>query len=237
MQDPRLIFDLISQAREKFPENGALIEVISEKLNSVFKPITPKQRLALRRFPVQYVNKIPQEDGEWTSQLHIWAELGVLDILDLDPIFLSFKNSYGDTVLMSFFRGATGSLTDKMDYNLIKLALSKDYRFLEPIPREDGSVEFEENDPIEDLDYFNQTPLDYLIDIAYADGDYAGEMPDTQLQSILDGYLEMVDNLPELQPDESMIVADANQETLEELPPSNNEVVDVEKVKEKITSV
>lgn len=184
MRDLRHFYNLLATSKEQFPEKASLIESIEGKFNSLFETITVRQKASLRQYPLQYINKIKKPDG-WTSQIHCWAEEGVKDILNLDPMLLSYKNSYGDTVLMSFARGATGSLTDKVNYDLIKDLLSKDYVYQEPSTDVEGNVTTEEKSTLDETDLSGQTILDYLIDIAFCKGDYSDEEPDLELQKIL----------------------------------------------------
>jgi hypothetical protein len=189
MHDLRYFKNLIRVAKDNFPEKTALIESIEDKFNSLFESITYKHKLALRRYPLQYVNKIYQGDGGWTSQLHIWAEEGVREILDLDPVLLSFKNSYGDTVLMCFVKGATGSLTDKMDYDSLRMMLGKTFWYTDSSVDKNGMEVQERKDALAEPDVFGQRPLDYLIDIAYAQNEYADDLPDEELQRMLEEYV------------------------------------------------
>ncbi len=189
MQDRRNFINLIRVAKDNFPEKKALIESIENQFNSLFESITDKQRLGLRRYPLQYVNKIYQDGGEWTSKLHIWAEECVPDILELDPVILSFKNSHGDTVLTCFVRGATGSLTDVMNYDALRLLLSKNYWFDDSSTDKDGVTTTERVDALAIPDVYGERPLDYLIDIAFAQGEYSDDLPDAELQQILHQYV------------------------------------------------
>ena len=100
MNDKRSFYFLINAAKEEFPNDTTILESIKAEFDTLFESISPRQRMALREFPLQYVKRILETDGGWTTQLHIWAEEGVEDILNLDPVYLSLKNYHGDTVLM-----------------------------------------------------------------------------------------------------------------------------------------
>lgn len=187
--DKRILIRLLTEAKEECPDKKALIESIENEFHSLFESISPRQKLMLRSFPIQYVKKIPQEDGEWTSQLHIWAEECVPEILKLDPIFLAFKNSKSESVLMSFVIGATGTHTGIIRYDLIQKMLEQDYSYQDESMDKGGAVIREEKNPLDEQDANDQTIFDYLIDIAFGTGEYEGEEPDPTLQQILRNYL------------------------------------------------
>lgn len=191
MKDKRYFYNLIGCLQENFPDHNGLLESVMGKFDSLFESISKTELKALKRFPVQFIYRVPELDGsgEWTSKLHIWAEQGVKDVLNVDPIILSFKNSSGDTVLMSFIKGSLGSLLNKPNYENIRFALSKDYNYTNPIKNEDGTDGSEEMNVMDITDIENYTPLDHIIDVAYAQNDYVGESEDPELQQILEEYL------------------------------------------------
>ena len=96
--DKRKFHYFLNSLKDEHESSIELIEAIQDKFEEDVKPITDNELKALKQNPLQFVKKVPQDDGEWTSQLHIWAEQGVPEILDIDPIYLGFKNSVGDTV-------------------------------------------------------------------------------------------------------------------------------------------
>ena len=82
MQDKRNFYNILRIAKNLYPEKTSLVETIQAKFDALFETITDRQKLALRSFPHQFVKKIHQDDGSWTSKLHLWAEEGVKEILE-----------------------------------------------------------------------------------------------------------------------------------------------------------
>ena len=133
----------------------------------------------------------------------MWAEQGVPEILELDPMLLAFKNGYGDSVLMSLVAASTGMYTETIDYDMIKRILDNDYTYEDVDKDEEGNEVVVEKNALNEVDINGQTPIDFLIDFAYATGSYKGMQPDEQIQYILkefasDGDSEEVEEkLPE----------------------------------------
>lgn len=187
MIDKRQFYAMVSGLKDFYPQSSHILEAIEEAFSDV-SPITDSERKALRQYPIQFVYRITEDDGEWTTKLHIWAENCVEEILDLDPIFLGFKNSNGDTVLMSFAVGVTGTHTGHPNYSLLEKMLSKNYSYEEKISDEDGNEKLVSKNAMDETDIYGKTPIDYIRDIAYASGDYDEDEPDMNMQRILETY-------------------------------------------------
>lgn len=181
--DTRKVNTLLNDLKDKYPDQLGLIESIQLNFNEEFKPLSSDERKALITYPVQYVKKInDDDDGSWTSQLHIWAEQGVPEIIDIDPMLLTFKNSHGDTVLHSLITGLTGAYTEKIDYNNLEKLLTKELSYEETVP---NSEETNTVSPFNEKDTLGKTPLDYVISYAYGTDMYEGTNPDQQLIDLL----------------------------------------------------
>ena len=183
MIDKRSIYALLNGVKEFVPEAIAILESARAALNEV-PDITDAEKKALIQHPMQFVRRISKEDGEWTTQLHIWAENGVPEILDLDPIYLGFKDSYGDSVLMCLTVAATGTHTGQMNYDMIEEIVTGDYRYEEAVSDDDSDGVVVKN-AMDETDIHGKTPLDYLADIANGTDDYSDDIPDVFLQEIL----------------------------------------------------
>lgn len=183
--DIRQINNLLNDLKDKNPDQLDLIESIQMIFNEEFKPLTHDERKALLMFPIQFVKRIPDEDGTWTSQLHLWAEQGVPEIIELDPMLLTFKNAHGDTVLHSLITGLTGAYTEKIDYTNLEKLLTKDLSYEESETDKDGKTTVKEVSPFNETDINGKTPLDYVISYAYGTDMYEGTEPDQQLIDLL----------------------------------------------------
>lgn len=187
MLDKRSYYAVLSGLSTFYPECSTLIESIQNKFNEI-EPITEKELRALKQYPIQYVHRIIEDDGDWTTKLHIWAENGVADILNLDPVFLGFKNSRGDSVLMCLAIGATGTHTGKPNYDLIKRILDRDYTYEDVEKTTDGDDEIIARNAMDETDIHGKRPIDYITDIAFARGDYSEDEPDLYLIDLLSNY-------------------------------------------------
>ena len=189
MIDKRTFHYFLNQIKDEYPNYLNLVESIQDKFEKEVKPITKNELKALKQYPIQYVKKIELEEGEWTSQLHIWAEQCVPEILDLDPIYLAFKNSAEDSVLMSFIIGCTGAYTENIDYQLINKLLNKDLSY-EDMEKENGEDNIVIKNAFDEKDLNGKTVIDYLIDFAYGIGDFEGESEDKKLKYLLNKFAE-----------------------------------------------
>ena len=188
MPDTRKFHVFLNRLKDENPSDFGLIESIQKKFETDIETISAEEKKALKQFPVQFVKRIPQDDMGWTSQLHIWGEQSVSDLLSLDPVLLAFKNGYGDTVLMSLIGAATGMYTEKVDYPLIKKILKTDFTYEDVEKDLEGKESITEKNVLDETDINGQTPLDFLIEFAYATGNYEGMQPDIKLQEILKTY-------------------------------------------------
>lgn len=183
--DTRKINIFLNELKDKHPENMDLLESIQMNFNEEFKPLTHSERKALVMHPMQFVKRISEPDGSWTSQLHIWAEQGVPEIMDLDPMFLTFSNSHGDTVLHCLVTGLTGAYTEKVDYPALENILTKELSYEDIDTDNEGNQVKSVIVPLNVKDSIGKTPLDYIIAYAYGTDIYEGTNPDQQLIDIL----------------------------------------------------
>lgn len=182
--DKRAFHTLLNDLKDKNPDQFELLENIQEAFDKTVTPITDSEIRALKTFPIQFIPRIELEDGEWTTKLHIWAENGVAELVEIDPMVLTHKNSLGDSVLMSLVSAATGAFTETVNYDLIKKILNTDFSYEE----KEKSLDKEQvvlKNAIDEKDVYGQTVIDYLIDFAYGSGKYEGQEPDILLQQIL----------------------------------------------------
>ena len=150
----------LNNLKDKYPGDVALVESVQNLFNK-------------ETFPMQFTKRIPTSSGEWTTQLHIWADNQVPALLDIDPIILTARNSDGETVLMSLLMAATGRFTQQVNYALIKKILDTDMQFeYLTEPMDENSVETGNVWDEEDLDH--KTALQYLADFAKGTGPFLG---------------------------------------------------------------
>ena len=185
MPDKSKFHVFLNHLKDEVPSDLGLIESIQEKFDEQFDAISAVEKKALKQFPAQFIKRIPQEDMGWTTQLHAWGEQSVSDILNLDPMLLSFKNGYGDSVLMCLVGGATGLYTETIDYDLLQRVLDMDFSY-EDVDKDDEDNEILVNkNVLDETDINGQTPLDFLFDFAFAKEDYEGMVPDQRIQNML----------------------------------------------------
>ena len=212
--DKRLFHNYLNNLKDERPDDFALIESIQETFEKSIDTITDSQRKALRNHPIQFIERIPQDDGGWTTNLHIWGENCVEELLEVDPMILSHKNGYGDTVLMSMIVGATGAHTETVNHKLIQRILEKNMEF-EDIEKVDGNDEITLKNVLDITDLNGQSILDYLIDFAFATGAYEGQEPDEKLQMLLRYFAEMHNDEGEEDPIEKVIIVHEDELTEE----------------------
>jgi hypothetical protein len=191
--DKRQFHSLLNDMKDAQPESIHLIESIQDAFDQSFDAISDSEKRALKVFPMQFVKRVPLEGQEWTTQLHIWAENSVPEIAKLDPMILAHKNSLGDSILMSLIMGALGSYTEVIDYDLIQSILDTDLSY-EDI---DGDDKVIEKNALDVKDLNDQTPIDFLIDYAYASGKYKGQEPDTKLIAIIRDFCASDKDIPD----------------------------------------
>lgn len=195
---------MVSGMKDFYPQSAHILESIEEAFRDV-SPITDSERKALRQYPIQFVYRVPEDDGEWTTKLHIWAENCVEEILELDPIFLGFKNSMGDTVLMSLAVGVTGTHTGHPNYELLERMLSRNYSYEEKVQDEEGGEQVITKNAMDETDIYGKTAIDYIKDIAFATGEYSEDEPDMNMQRILETYYK-----PKTDETESLVIPEDN---------------------------
>lgn len=187
--DKRYFHKYLNKLKDSRPYEFTLIESIQCQFENTFDCITDNQIKALRNYPIQFIERIPQDDGGWTTKLHIWAENGVTELIDLDPMILGYKNGYGDTVLMSLVVCATGAYTEVVNYKLIQKILETNLTY-EDIVYKSNTESVNQINVLQLKDLNGKSVLDYLIDFAYATGMYEGHEPDDRLQFILNKFAE-----------------------------------------------
>lgn len=190
MIDKRIFHYFLNEAKDKHPTQIGLIEAIQEEFEETVDPISQEEVRALKQYPIQYVKRVTQNKGEWTSQLHIWAEQCVPEILDLDPIYLSYKNSAGDSVLMSFVLGCTGAYTEKVDHKSLDKILNIDLSYEDIEKGDDGIETIVIQNALDEKDLNNHTVIDYLIDFAYGIGQFDNQETDEKLQEMIKSFAE-----------------------------------------------
>lgn len=202
--DKRYFHNYLNKLKDSNPGDFTLIESIQNKFETTIDCITDDQRRALRHYPIQFIERKPLEDGSWTTNLHLWAENGLSELIDLDPMILAHKNGYGDTILMSLVVGATGAHTEVVDYKLIQKILETDLNY-DDVERKDEKEIITQCNVLDIEDLNGESVLDYLLDFAYATGTYDGQEPDEKLQMLLKYFAEYSDDPEEIseeQPDD-----------------------------------
>ena len=185
--DKRTFHTLLNDLKDTHPEQFELLESIQQNFEKEVKPISDTDSRALRTYPVQFVLRKKLDDGEWTTQLHTWAENGVPELLSIDPMILTLKNSYGDTVLMSLLSSALGKFTEKVNYDLIEKILDTDLSY-EEMTKDGNNESIEIKNALDEQDVNGNTLIDWLIDFAYGRGIYQGHHPDEYLIEVLKNF-------------------------------------------------
>lgn len=179
----------LNNLKDKYPGDVALVESVQNLFNKEFQVISDRSLKALKTFPMQFTKRIPTSSGEWTTQLHIWADNQVPALLDIDPIILTARNSDGETVLMSLLMAATGRFTQQVNYALIKKILDTDMQFeYLTEPMDENSVETGNVWDEEDLDH--KTALQYLADFAKGTGPFLGAGGDDAVRKMLEDFAD-----------------------------------------------
>lgn len=199
--DKRHFNSRLNGLKDAYPSELALIEGIQDLFNKKIEVISKSNAHALLQYPAQFTRPLSTSRGEWTTQLHIWADNMVPQLISIDPLFLSTKDSMGSTVLHSMVMAATGRFTQMIDYDYIQSMLDKNMSYIymsipnDPSSKTEGNT-WTEKDPT------GKTPMDYLIDVANGED---GTMPDERLGAMLDQFASTpeaeppVDNTPDIQ--------------------------------------
>lgn len=179
----------LNNIKDRFPEETALVESVQKLFNKEVQIISDRSIRALKTFPMQFTKRIPTADGEWTTQLHIWADNQVPELLDIDPLVLTARNSDGECVLMSLLMAATGRFTQQVNYPLIQKILDKDMQFQYLTePGDESSVQTGNVWDEEDLDH--KTPLEYLADFVKGTGVFGGCGQDPLVRQMLENFAD-----------------------------------------------
>lgn len=177
----------LNRLKDKNPGQGALIEGVQKLFNEKVKTATPEQKRALLMFPMQYAAyRIKTSPSEWTTQLHVWADNMLDTILLLNPLYLTTRDSSGDTVLHRLVKAALGEYTDEVNYDFIKKLLDKDMGFVSlQSPFENEGAKAGSVWMMKDVD--GCTPMDLLADYAIGKPE-AGIPTDDRLLLMLDEF-------------------------------------------------
>ena len=179
----------LNELKTARPTDKAIIEAFQVAMNTNADIISPTARRALLKFPMQFIQPIRTSDGEWTTQLHIWAGLQLHDLLKIDPIVLTAKDSNYEPVLKTLVQAALGKQTQTINYPLIEELLQKDMTYnAVTVPgdtenTEPGNAWYEQ-------DIEGKTVAEYLYEFASGDGEFAGNPPDERLLDMFSRYSE-----------------------------------------------
>ena len=182
--DKRALNVILNGLKDAFPERQAFIEAMQSSINKKIPPMTESERRSLLAFPMQFIRRIDLGNGEWTTRLHQLAQQSAPELLMIDPLTLTAKNSDGDTVLITLIDAALGKYTEMIDYDLIRDILNTN---MEYAAISDGSdtESLESGNAWDDPDLTGNTPIQNLYDFATGTGVYQGMPPDETLTSIL----------------------------------------------------
>ena len=185
--DKRVVNIELNRLKDKNPGQEALIEGVQQLFNEKVETATPEQKRSLLMFPMQYAAyRIKTSPSEWTTQLHKWADNLLDTLLQLNPLYLTTRDSSGDTVLHRLVKAATGEFTERVDYDFIKKLLAKDMGFVMlQSPFEQEGAKAGTAWMLKDVD--GNTPMDLLADYAIGKPE-AGIPADDQLLVMLDEF-------------------------------------------------
>lgn len=185
--DKRGINIELNRLKDKNPGQEAIIEGVQKLFNEKVETASPEQKRALMMFPMQYAAyRIKTSPSEWTTQLHRWADNLLDTLLLIDPLYLTTRDSSGDTVLHRLVKAATGEFTDEVNYDFIKKLLEKDMGFVAiQSPFENAGAKAGSVWMLKDVD--GCTPMDLLADYAIGNPE-AGIPADDRLLIMLDEF-------------------------------------------------
>lgn len=209
----------LNKLKDAYPDKLILIEGIQRAFNRDVPSISRDNLLALYQNPAQFMMKKALPDGRWTTQLHEWADNGVEDLLNINPIYLGAKNSYGDTVLMNMVEYAIGKTTEQINFEFLKKLLEN------PLVFEYKTGEDEElcQASVWDIpDITGRTPIDYLSDIASGTGTCKDCEPIAELAPMI---AEWASIMQEAFPDEEQSLPETVQEEINNAPPTDEEIL------------
>jgi hypothetical protein len=197
MRDARKFLSAIADMKDAFPDGENILESIQAKVKELANEPTQSELDALKTQPQQFLKQIEEDDGGWTTKLHVWAEQGYPEMLRIPVSLLGFKNGYGDSVLMGLVTGACGNHTGDIDYGFIQQILDTPMDYEEA--DESGSM-VAKNALVDVTDINGQSAIDFLVDFANGTGTYQGYPADEQLKTILNefskDYREAADKTP-----------------------------------------
>ena len=180
----------LNELKAARPNDKAIIESFQTAMNNTTEIISPNSRRALLKFPMQFVQPIRTSDGEWTTQLHIWAELGLKDLIKIDPIVLTAKDSNYEPVLKTLVKAALGKTTQIVDYQFIEDMLKTNMCYNAVVVpgdtenTEPGNAWFE-------TDLEGQTVVEYLYNYASGEGEFVGNPPDERILDLISQYADV----------------------------------------------
>jgi hypothetical protein len=185
--DKRGINIELNRLKAKNPGQETLIEGVQHLFNEKVETATPEEKRSLLMFPMQYAAyRIKTSPSEWTTQLHMWADNMLDTILQLNPLYLTTRDSSGDTVLHRLVKAALGEYTDEVNYDFIKKLLDKDMGFVSlQSPFENEGAKAGSVWMMKDVD--GCTPMDLLADYAIGKPE-AGIPTDDRLLLMLDEF-------------------------------------------------
>ena len=207
----------LNKLKDAYPDKLILIEGIQRAFNRDVPSISRENLLALYQNPAQFMMRKNLPDGRWTTQLHEWADNGVEDLLNINPIYLGAKNSYGDTVLMNMVEYAIGKTTEQINFDFLKKLLENPLVFEYKTSEDEDMCQASVWD-IKDIT--GRTPIDYLSDIASGTGTCKDCEPITELAPLI---AEWASIMKEALPEEYAEVAEQYEE---EKPPTEEEILD-----------
>lgn len=180
-----------------YPEENDIVKLLQDKFNKTMITISEQNKQALRQFPMQFAQRVSIGGGEWTTLLHMWADFMVEDLLAIDPLVLTAKDSRDNSVLKNLVIAALGQgkCSDEINYPFIKTMLDKNMNYVALQLPGDESTRFEGN-AWQEKDLYGLTPMDYLIDYAQGTGKYSGNPGDEQLAAMLMDFANSPDQIP-----------------------------------------
>lgn len=210
----------LNRLKDLYPDKLILIEGIQRAFNRDVPSISRENLFALYQNPAQFMMKKSLPDGRWTTQLHEWADNGVEDLLNINPIYLGAKNSLGDTVLMNMVEYAIGKTTEQINFDFLKKLLEN------PLVFEYKTSEDEEmcQASVWDIkDVTGRTPIDYLSDLASGTGTCKNCEPITEIAPMI---AEWASIMREALPEEYADVPEVAEQYVNEQYPKDEEILD-----------
>lgn len=210
----------LNKLKDVYPDKLVLIEGIQRAFNRDVPSISRENLLALYQNPAQFMMKKVLPDGRWTTQLHEWADNGVEDLLNINPIYLGAKNSVGDTVLMNMVEYAIGKTTEQINFDYLKKLLENPLVFEYKTSEDDEMCQAS----VWDIpDITGRTPIDYLSDLASGKGTCNECDAIPELAPLI---AEWASIMQQALPGEEEKFPDNVKEELKDVPPTDDEILD-----------